>query len=250
MTGRLEDRVAIVTGASSGIGRAIVERFCSEGAKVLAVDLDAAKLAAAHQAGETLELLAQDIAAPGAAEGIVRRAMEAFGRLDILVNNAGVCLHQPMDQTTDDNWDRTMAVNVTAMFRLCRAAIPALRESGRGRIINTSSIMGHQATVELGAYNASKHAVAGLTKTLALELGTDGTTANYILPGAVRTGMTQPWIDGNPALETAYADLGVMGRMGEPRELASAFLFLASDDASFVTGHGLAVDGGALARVH
>lgn len=250
MAGRLQDKVAIVTGAASGIGAAIVDRFTAEGAKVLAVDLDEGRLAARHPAGAGLRLMACDIAGEHAAQAVTQAALDAFGGIDILINNAGVCLHQSVEGTSEDNWHNTFAVNVTAMFRLCKAAIPSLRARGGGRIINTSSIMGHQATVSLGAYTASKHAVAGLTKTLALELGKDNITANYILPGAVRTGMTQPWIDNDNSLEKEYANLGVLDRIGEPRELASAFLFLASDDASFVTGHGLAVDGGALAKVH
>jgi 3-oxoacyl-[acyl-carrier protein] reductase len=149
----------------------------------------------------------------------------------------------------DATWDRTIAVNLTSMFRLSREAVSGMKARGWGRIINTASIMAERPYDGLAAYTSSKHAVAGLTRSFAVELGRFGVTANYILPGAIRTGITAPLIEADPALQEVYNDMGVVGRMGVPDEVAAAFVFLASDDASFITGHGLAVDGGALLKV-
>jgi NAD(P)-dependent dehydrogenase (short-subunit alcohol dehydrogenase family) len=132
------------------------------------------------------------------------------------------------------------------MFRICRAAIPQLRRSRQGRILNTASIMAERPYASLIAYTSAKHGVAGLTKSLAVELGAAGITANYILPGAVLTGITKPILSADPAVKAVYDGMSVLGRMAQPEEIAAAFLFLASDEAAFITGHGLAVDGGAL----
>ncbi len=249
MTGRLEGKIAIVTGAASGIGRAIVERFCVEGAKVLAVDLNDAALRAAHVEGDNLRFVAVDLSSVDAPDIVLAAAQAHFGRLDILINNAGICEYQTIEETTDALWDRTLAVDLTAVFRMSRAAVPMLRQSGQGRIVNTASIMAERPYGGLIAYISAKHGVAGVTKSLAVELGSYGITANYVMPGATVTGITKPLIDQDAALRAAYDDMGVLGRMAQPEEMASAFLFLASDEASFITGHGLAVDGGALLRM-
>lgn len=246
---RLKDRTAIVTGAASGIGRASAQLFAANGAKVLAVDLPEKGLAAAHQGVDNIAVLERSIADPGAPEAIVEEAMRRFGRLDIVLNNAGVASNALAEAMTDAQWDKTLAVNVTAQFKLVRAAIPALKQSSAGRIINIASVMAEGTDFGLSAYCASKAGVAGLTRTLALELGKFGITANYILPGAIETGMTKPLWDARPDVAEVWAKKSVLRRLGQPADLAKAALFLASDDAAFITGHGLNVDGGIMLRV-
>jgi len=146
-------------------------------------------------------------------------------------------------------WDRVLAVNLTAPFLICQAAIPHLKQSRAGRIINVASVMAEGTDLGLAAYCASKAGVAGLTRTLALELGKFGITANYLLPGAIRTGMTLPLWDARPDVAEIWAKKSPLRRLGEPLDLARGALFLASDDGAFVTGHGLNVDGGMLLRV-
>ena len=247
--GRLAGRVAVVTGAADGMGRAIATAFIREGARVLVADLDAARLAAAHPDSPALVRVACDVTAPNAPERLIGGAVAAFGGLDILVNNAGIVDYQPVEAMSDANWDRTLGVNLTAAFRLCRAAIPYLKASAAGRIVNLASINAVRSAPGLAAYAAAKHGVAGLTKTLAVELGPHGVTANHILPGAILTGMTRPLMEADPALKALFEGLGVLGRMGQPEDIAAAAVFLASDEAAFITGHGLAVDGGFLAKV-
>lgn len=239
---RLQDRVAIVTGAASGIGRASAEMFAAEGAKVLAVDLEPFTLD--HDNIQTLD---QDVSADTAAARIVGGAVERFGKLDILMNNAGIGGGAPIAEFPDELWEKNLAVNLTPHFKLSKAAIPYLKESGAGRIINVASVMAEGTDYGLAAYSAAKAGVAGLTRNLALELGRFGITANYILPGAIRTGMTVNFKD--PKIAEIWAKKSPLKRLGEPIDLARGALFLASDDGGFVTGHGLNVDGGLMLRV-
>jgi NAD(P)-dependent dehydrogenase (short-subunit alcohol dehydrogenase family) len=212
------------------------------------VDLDQAALEAAL-AGCGARLLACCVAEDGAAEAVVAEAAGAFGGLDILFNNAGVASSVLTADLSDAEWDRVIGVNLRAVFRLCRAAIPHLIQSPAGRIINTSSVMAEGTDFGLSAYCASKAGVAGLTRTLALELGKWGVTANYLMPGAIRTGMTAPLWDARPELADVWAKKSVLRRLGAPDDLARAAVFLASDDAAFITGQGLAVDGGLTLRI-
>lgn len=249
VTGRLAGRVAVVTGAADGMGRAIAAAFVREGARVVAADVAGDRLFAAHPVDERLHLVTSDVTAADAPQRLIGGAIEAFGALDILVNNAGVVDYEPVETMSDANWSRTIAVSLTAAFTLSRAAIPHLRRSKAGRIINLASINAFRSAPGLAAYAAAKHAVAGLTKTLAVELGADGITANYICPGAILTGMTRPLMEADPAMRGLFESFGVLGRMGQPEDIANAATFLASDEASFITGHGLVVDGGFLAKV-
>lgn len=244
--GRIEGKTAIATGAASGIGAGVAARFLAEGANVLAVDR--ARFAGDPQ-NPRLRFMEIDLTADRAAESIVEACIAGFGGVDILANNAGICDYRELLDTDDAIWQRALDINLTAMFRLCRAAVPHMIAAGGGRIINTASIMAERPYPSLTAYTASKHAVAGLTKSLAVELGRHAITANYILPGAVLTGITQPLLDADPSLRSVYDSMGVVGRMAMPEDIANAFLFLASDEASFITGHGLAVDGGALLKM-
>jgi NAD(P)-dependent dehydrogenase (short-subunit alcohol dehydrogenase family) len=248
---RLAGKVAIVTGAASGIGQATARLFADEGAIVLAVDRPASTIASVHAGLPRIVPLTQDVSVDGAAEAIVAAALHAGGGLDILFNNAGVSARALGEETTDAQWDDTFAVNARAVFRLCRAAIPALREraatTGRARIINTASVMAERTDIGLVAYTASKHAVAGISKTLALELGKWGITVNYLLPGAIHTGMTAAGFE-DEKIRAVWAKKAALRRLGQPIDMARAVLLLASDESDFITGHGLVADGGLTLR--
>jgi len=246
---RLSGKAAIVTGAASGIGRATAELFAMEGARVLAVDLPGKQLAEVHREHEAITVLELSVADEDAPKTIVEKAVARFGRLDIVMNNAGVAANALAERMTREDWDRTLAVNLTAPFLICQCAIRHLRASGAGRIINVASVMAEGTDYGLAAYCASKAGIAGLTRTLALELGKFAITANYLLPGAIRTGMTTPLWDMRPDIADIWAKKAALRRLGEPQDLARAALFLASDEGAFVTGHGLTVDGGLMLRV-
>lgn len=249
--GRLTGKVAIITGAASGIGAASARLFAEEGARVLAVDKPGTAIDTVHAGIPAIVSLAQDVTDAVAPQRILEAARTAHGLPDILFNNAGVSRRAFAEEMTDDDWNLVLAVNVTAMFRICRAAIPLLRETaeakGRARIINTASVMAFDTDLGLSAYTASKHAVAGLTKTLALELGKHRITANYVLPGAIQTGMTAKSF-ADPAIAAIWAKKSALRRLGAPIDIARGALLLASDEADFITGHGLVVDGGLTLR--
>jgi len=184
-----------------------------------------------------------------AADAIVSEAVKRFGRLDIVMNNAGISSSMRIEELTEDVWQRTLNVNLSAQMRICQKALPHLKESPAGRIVNVASVMAEGTDYGLAAYCASKAGVAGLTRTLALELGKFGITANYLEPGAIRTGMTSGLWDARPDVAEIWAKKAALRRLGQPIDLARAALFLASDDGGFVTGHGLVVDGGLTLRV-
>ena len=244
---RLAGRAAIVTGAASGIGQASAQLFAAEGASVLAVDRPETALADAHAGQDRVSTLEQDVTAEAAPQTIVAAAVERFGRLDILFNNAGVSRRALVGEQTDAEWDLTLSVNLTAQFRLATAAIPHLKESPAGRIINTASVMARMTDYGLAAYSASKAGVAGLTRTLALDLGKFGITANYIEPGAIQTGMTAAAF-ADDEIAAVWAKKAALRRLGEPADIARAALFRASDAAGVVSGHGLTVAGGLTLR--
>jgi NAD(P)-dependent dehydrogenase (short-subunit alcohol dehydrogenase family) len=246
---RLKDKAAIVTGAASGIGRATAQLFAKEGARVLAVDLPNKSLVETHKSVAGIATLELDITGETAPKLIVETAIQKFGRLDIVMNNAGIGMNALGENMTREQWDRVLAVNLTAPFLICQQAIPHLRDGGAGRIINVASVMAEGTDYGLSAYCASKAGVAGFTRTLALELGKFAITANYLLPGAIRTGMTTPLWDARPDVADIWAKKSALRRLGQPEDLAKAALFLASDDGAFVTGHGLTVDGGLMLRV-
>lgn len=243
----LAGKRALVTGAADGIGRGIVELFAEEGARVIAVDIDEERLRIAHRDNQAVKTVVLDITEVHAAETLVSEATDFFGGLDILVNNAGIVGEfVPLADTSDQTWDRVLAVNVTAAFKICRAFIPLLKASGAGRIINTSSVVSEYAIATAGSYAASKHAITGLTRALAVELGEFGITANCIRPGSTVTGLTRDSLlsEDSPEGKKYLAATTVMRRYGLPRDLAGAALYLASDLASYVTGTSILVDGG------
>ena len=183
-------------------------------------------------------------------EAIIDAVTSRFGRLDIVMNNAGTASNALAEHIALEAWDRTLAVNLTAQMRIFRQlAIRHLKQSPAGRIINVASVMAEGTDYGLSAYCASKAGVAGLTRTLALELGKYAITANYIEPGAIATGMTKPLWDSRPEVADVWAKKSALRRLGQPIDVARAALFLASDDGGFVTGHGLRVDGGLMLRV-
>ncbi|MAI52860.1 MAG: hypothetical protein CBC55_00320 [Gammaproteobacteria bacterium TMED95] len=233
---------AIVTGGNSGIGKATTERLLAEGAQVMIVDLQAD----ASFRDEGLHYLQADVAASGSAKMIVATALDLMGDVDFLINNAGMVGGTDVADMTTEIWHRIISVNLDAVFQLSQAAIPALKASSRGRIINIGSIMSDLAGPGMGAYTTSKHGIAGLTKTLALELGPFGITANYIQPGAIQTGITQPAIDNDPGFSHFWTEKSALGRLGQPKDIANAINFLLTEDAGFITAHGLVVDGGVM----
>ena len=233
---------AIVTGGNSGIGRATAAILMTEGDKVLVVDVQPEP----SWTAEHLRYYQADVAAEGRPAGIVACAIDHFGHLDFLINNAGMVGGSEVENMADDVWDRILDVNLKAVFKLSRAAIPHLKNSSRGRIVNIGSIMSRLAGPGMGAYTTSKHAVAGLTKTLALELGAFGITANYILPGAIVTGITEPAIAADPGFTEFWTQKSAIGRLGQPEDIANAINFLLTEEAAFITAHGLAVDGGVM----
>ena len=243
MAGALAGKTAIVTGAASGIGEAIARLYHAEGAAVLAVDLAEPGLAADNR----MALLAMDVTADDAPDAIIGAARDAFGGVDILVNNAGICLPGSIEDQSLESWDRVFAVNVRSLFRITQAAVPLMKPKGWGRIINLGSIMSDFGGPSLCAYGASKHAVAGFTKSLAVDLGSYGITANYLQPSAIWTGMSKPFME-DADFRAYWEGKAPAGYIGEPEDVAAPALFLATDAARFVSGMGFRICGGAMAR--
>ncbi len=240
------DYRVLVTGAGDGIGRATAEAFHEAGAAVLAVDISPDGLDSLAKHG--IKTLVQDVAAEDAPANIVSEAEGALGGLNVLVNNAGICPVAGLAETEDELWDAALNVNLRAMFRLSREALPLLAATPAGRIVNIASVSALMANEGMGAYTASKHGVAGFSKNLAIEVGKQGITVNYILPGAIVTGITRDLIETDTTFRDFWVEKSAAGRWGQPEDIARAILFLSSRDADFISGHGLAVDGGALVR--
>jgi len=247
MTSRLEGRIALVTGAGSGIGRAIARRFAAEGAHVWATDIDGA--AAERVAGEIGEAggaataLAADVSRGQDVTAMFRAVAGAHGRLDVLVNNAGLNVRGDFRHLSDADWVKIREVNLDGVVRVARDGFELLRASGRGSLVNVASIMGHRGLRQLAAYSATKGAILALTRGLAVEYAPFGIRVNALAPGFVETPLTARALR-NPGIQKGLLDSTPLRRFGRPEEIAAAALFLASDDASFVTGAELAVDGG------
>jgi len=253
---RLARKVALVTGAASGFGAEIATRFLDEGASLILVDIDAAGGAIRNKrevAGTEREALAErsvfiqaDVSSADDAARMIDETVRHFGQLDILVNNAG-CPQPPTSivETSERDFDRLMAVNVRAIFLAARHAVPIMRRQGGGVILNTVSVAAIRPRPNLAAYNASKGAALTLTKSLAIELAADRIRVNAICPGPGDTPMLATFVGGDSeAHRAAFLSSIPMGRLCSPRDIADAMVFLASDDASFITGVVLEVDGG------
>jgi NAD(P)-dependent dehydrogenase (short-subunit alcohol dehydrogenase family) len=243
--GRFAGRTVLVTGAGSGIGRAAARRFAAEGARVVALDRDGDALAATVEgaAGEH-RALAADLADPGGCDAAVAAAAaHGRGRLDVLVNAAGILLRHPLLEHPLADWRRTLDVNLKAPFRLSRAAIRLMRAAGSGAIVNVCSFESLRPLPGHAAYTASKGALWMLTRATAYEVAPYGVRVNAVAPGVTRTAMNAD-LRADPAAAAPVLARHPMGRFGEPDEVAAAIAWLASDDAAFVTGALLAVDGG------
>jgi NAD(P)-dependent dehydrogenase (short-subunit alcohol dehydrogenase family) len=244
---RLEGKVALVTGGGSGIGRAVCARFAEEGAHVVVTSRTAEHVEAVGRETEAALAFPLDVADGDSVKAGVQRVVERFGRIDVVSNNAGIELtHGPrVVDTTDEEWERVMRVNVTGTFLVCRAAVPHMPAGGS--IVNMASINSFIAWNNDTPYTTSKGALLQFTRALALEVAADGIRVNCVCPGIIDTPLTDSFLDladDADALRREYEAVSPFNRMGTPREVADCVVFLASDEASFVTGAALVVDGG------
>ena len=240
---RLDGKSALITGGSRGIGRAIVDRFLAEGAKVMTCGRGKRPGDLAKDASWTTA----DISDSLDVKKVRTATLEAFGSIDILINNSGVQIEKTLPDTTDEDWDLLMGVNAGGVFQCCRTIIPIMAGNGGGVIINIGSISGNQADPGMALYNASKAFVHGLTRSIAVDHGKDGIRCNAISPGWIMTGMADAAFDLAENPEAAKQDAlarHAVGRFGDPSDIAGTAVWLASEDAAFVTGQCFAVDGG------
>jgi NAD(P)-dependent dehydrogenase (short-subunit alcohol dehydrogenase family) len=247
VAGRLEGKVVVVTGAGAGIGRASALRFASEGAAVVVNDLEpdaaARVVSEIEKAGGRARAAPGDVTRPETAEGLADAAVAAFGQLDVFHNNAGGAMPTPIDAMDPARWRRDLDLNLDSVWYGTRAALRIMVPQRRGCILTTSSGAGLGAVHGLSAYGAAKAAVINLMRSVALEYGAHGIRANTICPGTMDTAGLRAWLDNQPGRDR-FADGIPLRRLGFPEEIANAALFLASDEASYVTGAVLVVDGG------
>lgn len=245
--GRLEGRIAIVTGAAGGIGYAIADCFAREGAHVVIADVDGAAGEAAaaklNAAGGSAASLAVDVSRGQDVTALFRMVETRHGKADVIVNNAGINVRADFRHLTDEEWVRIREVNLDGVVRIARDGFPLLKAAGAGSLVNVASIMGHRGLRQLAAYSATKGAVAALTRALAVEYAPFNIRVNTVSPGFVETALTERVLK-VPQFRKALLDQTPMGRFGTGEDIARAALFFASDDSTFVTGAELMVDGG------
>ncbi len=248
---KLERRVAVITGAAAGIGEAAARLFAKEGARLVLVDHNEeqlARLTEELEAASTIVMdIAADVSAAPSAQTVVSRTMAQFGHIDVLFNNAGIVIGGTLVECTEEDWDRTMAVNLKSMYYLCRSVVPVMQRQGAGVIVNMSSIAGTAGLTNRGAYSVSKAGVIGLTKSLAMDYVRDGIRANCICPATVDTPSLRRRIASAPDPQEAlraFVARQPMGRIATPDEIAALVLFLASDDSRYMTGQAIVTDGG------
>jgi meso-butanediol dehydrogenase / (S,S)-butanediol dehydrogenase / diacetyl reductase len=244
---RFTGKTVVVTGAASGIGRGIAERFASEGANLVLGDTQEPQLREVAGTLPAERTLARrcDVADYAQVQALVAAAVDRFGGVDVMVNNAGVAPEGTVEEVSLDDWRRTIEVDLGGVFHGCRAAMPALLERG-GCIVNTASVSGLGADWAMSAYNAAKGGVVNLTRSLALDYGGKGVRVNSVCPSLTRSGMTTEMIE-DKALVAKFMERLPLGRVAEPADIAAVVAFLASDDARFVNGVNLPVDGGVTA---
>ncbi len=250
----LDGKVALVTGGGSGIGRATSKAFARRGCKVVVSDMNGPSgletvKGILESGGEALFIPA-NVTLAGQVQALVRRTASRFGRLDCAVNNAGVNIpaRLPTHLIPEDDWDRVVDVNLRGVWLSMKYEIPVMLEQGSGAIVNISSIYGIVGAPNTAAYTVSKHGVAGLTRVAALDYAKDGIRVNAVGPGFTDTSMVQRVVAANPGIDSVMIAKTPAGRMGNPAEIAEAIVWLCSDEASFVTGAVLPVDGGMIAR--
>ena len=243
---RLKDKVAIITGSAQGIGFTTAELFAAEGAKVVIVDVNAelaAKSATALAAGDAAKTLgmACDVTKLDQCEAVVKATMEKFGKIDILVNNAGITKDNLLMRMSEGDWDLVMNVNLKGAFNFIKAAIRPMMKAHYGRIVNISSVIGQEGNAGQANYSASKGGLISLTKSVAREFASRSITANAVAPGFIKTRMTEVIPED---MKAKLIEKILLGRMGDPADVARAVLFLSSDESSYITGHVLNVNGG------
>ena len=253
MAGTFIGKVALVTGASSGIGRAAALAFAREGAKVVAADVTIEggeeTVSLIKKTGGEAIFIKTDVANAAEVEAMVNAAVSTYGRLDCAYNNAGISgKSQSIVDTTEENWDRIIAINLKGVWLCMKYEIPVMLKNGGGAIVNTASGAGLIGVKRTGAYVASKHGVVGLTKTAALECAKNGIRVNAVCPGPIETPMLMKGAERIPQFVPKMIKAQPNGRLGQPEEIAEAAVWLCSDAASFVTGLAMPVDGGYLAQ--
>lgn len=248
---RLQNKIAIITGAGSGIGRGVALAFVKEGAKVVVADWS-------EEGGkETVEQIRKikgeavfiktDVSKAADIDEMVKTCLDKFGRIDILINNAGIVKFGPLHETPEEDWDAVLNVNLKSVFLGSKRAIPEMLKQGRGKIISTASIAGLVGFENVGPYCASKGGIIALTREMALEYAKHKINVNCIAPGVIKTAMTKDMI-ADPAQKQFFESSTPYPRVGEPEDIASAAVYLASDESDFVNGHVLVVDGGWIAK--